>query len=98
MKELYVNGRFIHIRDTKEHSSVLINIKHIESIRTRENGMITIITARGEVYEIPWSKYYEKVLINCLETMKDSVEIHTEGADPLAVVRVMSNGDYYEEA
>lgn len=97
MKELSGNSRFLHIRDTEEHSSLLINIKYIETIRMRNYGMITIITARGEVYEIPWSEYDEHRLIELVH-MADKVELHTDGVNPLMVVRVMSNGDYYEEA
>lgn len=96
-KELYISSNFIHIRDTKEHSSLLINIKHIETVRIRESGQISIMTARGELYEMPWSKFYEKLLISSLDAMKDCVEIHTDGVDPLMVLKVSHNGEYYEE-
>lgn len=96
-KELHIYNNFLHIRDVVEHSSVLINMKRIEIIHMKENEEINIITARGEIYSLPWSKFDEKLLIHKLETMGDRVEVHTDSEEPLSVVKVSYNGDSYEE-
>lgn len=97
-KELHIYNNFLHIRDVVEHSSVLINMKRIEIIHMKENEEINIITARGEIYSLPWSKFDEKLLIHKLETMGDRVEVHTDSEEPLSVLKVSYNGDYFEEA
>lgn len=97
-KELHIYNNFLHIRDVVEHSSVIINMKRIEIIHMKENESIDIITARGEIYSLPWSKFYEKLLIHRLETMGDLVEVRTDSEEPLSVVKVSYNGDYFEEA
>ena len=96
-KELDIQGNFIHIRDVVEHSSVLINIKQVETVSTEEKGVITITTTRGKTYQLPWTKYYEEMFINALMTMGDMVKIYTEGDKPLSVIRVEWNGDGFEE-
>lgn len=97
-KELHIYNNFLHIRDVVEHSSVIINMKRIEIIHMKENESIDIITARGETYSLPWSKFNEKLLIHKLEVMGDRVEVYTDGEEPLSVVKVSYNGDYFEEA
>lgn len=96
-KELHIYNNFLHIRDVVEHSSVIINMKRIEIIHMKENESIDIITARGETYSLPWSKFGEKLLIHKLEVMGDRVEVYTDGEEPLSVVKVSYNGGYYEE-